>query len=767
MLKRVIKRDKSIEEYTPSKLNKWAQWSAGYNDRIDWGSVVLDAMSRCNEIETSQQLQKYLIDSCNEREDWSHRKMAGRLYASLRRKELYNNVIPTVQELNNTLFADDLMVYLNYDTNDYAEIENIIQHDRDFDLAHFQLHQIRKKYSIQSRTTGKEYETAQFVFMRMALALAEEEPKETRMKHVRSYYDHFSLQRINAPSPNYINLGTKNRGYASCCLYIADDCESSLAIGDHIAYRMTAMSAGIGGMINTRSIGDPIRAGLIEHQGKLPYYQSLAKATKANIQAGRGGACTTYYSAFDPEAEVITMLQNQRSPEKKKNRDIHFAFTANRFISKKAAAKKQKDRMVFTFTSWSAPDLWKKMYSSDMEGFEELYYKYEADETFIKNYVDARKIILTALVQGFEVGTVYLFFCDEANRHTPFKETIHTSNLCLEIAEPTKPYFDMRDLYSTEDHGRGEVALCSIAGIVTPNISSDEIYADACYYALKMIDKCIEISKYVLPHVGFTAKNRMNAGVGVVGFAYQMAKKNLKYDTVEGRNEIHRAAETHAYFMIKASLRIAKERGVAPWINKTKWPEGWLPIDTYKKTIDSLVTVGLERDWESLRTEIIAAGGIGHSCLIAHMPTESSSKAAGVPNGWYPIRELAMKKSDGSNVVDWCPPESDTLADNYQTAYTIETSDMIKVYGIIQKFTDQGISADLYKDRTKIISLSTTELLNNYLDMVRYGMKSRYYQNSLVSKQENNNDPTLGIQLIDDLPQPEDERGCASGACSL
>lgn len=822
MIKYVIKRNGKTEEFHPDKLNKWGEWAAKYlGDRVDWPSIVLDAVRDVGEVINSQDLQNKLIDNCIYRRDWAHNVMAGRLYVAVLRKKLFDNKIPTVKELQKQLAQQGLMRELNYSDEEYDLIEGVINHDRDFNYPHSQTSQLHRKYSIQNRTTNSFYETPQFIFMRMAMALAEEEPKNTRILDVINYYNHFSKSIINAPSPNYINLGTHHYGLASCCIYTVADKTSSLAAGDHIAYVMTYMSAGIGSHINVRSLGDKVRNGLLEHQGKLPYFRSLAGAVKANLQAGRGGACTAYYSCFDPEALVITMLQNPRTPLDKQNRDIHFAIITNRLFAKRVAANKN----IFTFNVHTAKDLTDLFYSGDQDAFEALYEKYENDPNFEKNYISARSLLLAAGRQSFEVSTLYYAIIDEINRHTPFKEKIYSSNLCLEIVEPTHPFNNASELYSTQGLGKiivktteggevcldedalvfkafsktfsnknnpvpahslsendffciepytkpfkvqsirkqqsPEVALCSLAAINVGHAMSDEEYEQAMYYSLKMIDKAIHISHYELPYVGYTAKKRLNAGIGIIGLAYHMAKLGLRYDTPEGLQEIHKVAERHMYFAIKASLRLGKELGNAPWIHKTKWPDGWLPIDTYKKTVDELVKPVYEYDWESLRQEIIANKGIRNSCLVAHMPTESSSKASGVPNGVYPIRDLHLKKSDQKIVLDWCPVDGDLLADKYQKAYEINSVDMIKAYSVIQKFTDQAISADLYKDRSTHIEVTTEEILNEYFAMVKYGLKSRYYQNSLTT----DTDDKSNVSIVVDTGNTE--RGCAGGSCTL
>lgn len=762
MLKRIIKRNGTAEDFTPHKVNMWSQWASGsLGNRVDWSRIVLETIRQFGEEAHSQDLQRQLIKTCLGKRSWPYNLMAGKLYIAIYRKEIYGDEIPSIHGLQLRMYDYGLMRRLNYSDEEFAELEEVIDHTRDFNLAHFQIHQIRKKYSLQDRITGKEFETPQFVFMRMAMALAEDEDKSTRLTHVKNWYNHFSFNRINAPTPNYVNLGTTHNGYASCCLYAVDDNAQSLAIGDHIAYTMTYMSAGIGGIINTRSLGDPVRNGTIVHQGKLPYYRSLAGAVKANLQGGRGGACTTYFSCFDPEALTIINLQNPRSTRDKQNRDIHFAIMFNRLF----AVKVMKNEDIFTFNINTAPDLMEAFFSGDSEQFEMIYKAYENNPVFKKNYVSARKILLTAGQQSFDVGTFYYLIIDEVNRHTPFKDPIRSSNLCLEITEPTMAYTDMRDLYSEEDHGRGEVALCSLAAIVEPNIKSDEEYESAAYYALKMIDKCIHLSEYALPHIGVTAKRRMNAGVGLMGVATRMAKLGLKYDAPEGLAKLHQISERHAYFLISASLKLGQELGNAPWMHKTKWPEGWLPIDTYKKAVDELAAPNYRYDWEALRARIIENKGLRNSTLMTHMPGESSSKASGCANSVYPVRDLNMKKTDAHNAVDWCAVDDDIYGDQYQPAWEIDSVDMVKAYSVIQKFTDQSISADLYRDRTKMIDITTDEIINVFKAMVKYGLKSRYYQNSLTSKLP----PTSKTELEHELAnqEPNAPAICGAGGCTL
>lgn len=937
MIKYIRKRDGRIEEYQASKLNKWGEWAAN-NPKLNWSTIVMNTVKGLAETISSKELQEALIRECLNMKTYNYYLMAGRLYAALLHKEILGGLEKTsLLKVHQRLIEAGLMRKLNYSESEYKALNDYIDHEKDFHTPHFSLDHIRRKYALQDRVREIEYETQQFVYMRMAMALCEHELGADRLMHVMNFYDLFSDKILSAPTPNYVNLGTNLQSYASCCLYDVKDTIDSLITGDVIAYKMTAASAGIGNVIRTRSVGDPVRNGMIEHKGKLGYYASLGKAVKANLQNGRGGAATTYYSAFDPEGLTINQLRNPRSVEDKKNRDIHYALQTNHFFLKKVA----KNEKVFVFNSYTAPDLHEAFYRGDKEVFERLYDQYEKDESFKKTYMSAREFMLEYYSEVLETGTLYRMDMDNANEHTSFIDPIKSSNLCVtgdtlllttqgqrpiahlvgrkmqvwnghewsmakvektaenqeiwrvilsngksldcteyhkwyvkddrlkdilfeqavtifrtnqlkpgfvlieanipgieneevsvvsieknikkadtfcvsepkrhmavfngiltgncnEIMQPTEAYNNVFELdrdypighvklqfkagetlqeitlpyvnevykvidrkwipvpvYTLKEGDQfiinelrvgtatfvkfletvkePEISLCNLAAIAVENVKDDEEYEKAAFYALRMIDYCIDNTKYVFKHLGFTSKARRNAGVGIMGLATVLAKEGLSYASLEGKNLIHRIAERHAYFLIKASLKLAKERGTAEWMHRTKWVNGWLPIDTYQKKVDSVHTETLKYDWESLRQAIIDNGGIRNSSLIAYMPGEASSKAVGTTNSVYPVRATTLNKTDGINTIRWAAPGSDDPKVKYTIAWELPTKDLIDCYAIIQKFTDQTISADIYKRISNDERLSGMDLIKEDLYMVQMGMKGRYYVNSHTS----------------------------------
>ncbi|WP_434778056.1 ribonucleoside-diphosphate reductase subunit alpha [Neisseria sp. Ec49-e6-T10] len=746
MINYVVKNNGTREKFNPEKLNRWAEFAAHYE--VDWSTIALEAYRKCFDGCSTLELHKAMIDACVEKEDHKHLKMAGRLLIGTIYKEAFGGYrhIPSLSEFYKKMKEQFLWEEMDYSDDELNQLELIINHDIDINYNFTTLHQMKDKYLITNRVSKQCLESPQFMFMGMAMQNMQNQPKNRRIQDIKKLYNYLNQLKINAPTPMLINMRSPHKGYASCCVYTTDDTVKSLATGDHIAYMMTCSSAGIGAHLLTRSKGDPVKEGRIVHQGKLPYYRVLQSAVHANMQAGRGGSATVYFNALDPEIFDLLALKNPTTVTQKRIRDIDYALLVNRFFVEKVA----KDEDWILISLHEAPDLFEAFYSSDYDHFKNLYQKYEQSDCK-KQIVKARDIALKALTESAETGRMYITYIDEMNRHTPFKDTIYSSNLCLEIALPTKPFTDITDLYSEDPVG--EIGLCSLASLVVGRIEEHE-YEDIAYYTVLMIDNVIELMKYPFPALETTAKARRSIGVGITNLAHELAKQKLNFNSLEGKNYIHFIAERHSFWLHQASLTLAKEKGNAPWINRTKYPEGWLPIDTYCQEVDKVHTQTLRFDWESLRQEIIKQGGLRHSVLEAMMPVESSSQLTNTTNGIYPVRNLKVMKTSSTNKNLLLAPDLDELAPYYDIAWHLDSKDLIELYAIIQKFTGQAISADLYLNLKDHQSISSRQLLMDFIYMMRLGCKTRYYLNSASGITHK------GYETVE-------ERNCASGACTL
>ena len=753
MIKSVIKRNGEVVEFDPNKLNKWAEWAS--ESKVSWSEIVMSATKKLSDMCSTKDIHKALIDTCLEKATYQHADVAARLLAGEIYKEVFGDFVepPSLFEFYTKMVESEKWVDMGYVEEELDEIDSFVIHNKDFGYQYSSLRQMCDKYMLKNKHTGQLFESPQFMYVGIALAAMQNQPQERRVEDVIKLYTYLSDLKINVPTPTLSGMRTKFKGYASCCLFTTNDTAESIEVGSHIAYMMTCASAGIGGYMHTRSVKDPVRGGDIVHYGKLPYLRYYESAVKSTKQAVRGGSATMHINIMDPEIEDLIRLKHPTTPTQKQIRGLDYSNSINKLFIQKVA----KNEQWMLISPYYAQDLYDKFYSSDYEGFVELYDKYDKSDIKEKKYINARELAIDIQKNWRESGRTYKTFIDEINRHTPFKEPIYSSNLCQEITLPTKGFKSIVDLYGT-DGGAGEVALCFIGAIVAGRVTPEE-YEDVAYYTALLIDNTIDLMEYPFPQMEVTAKARRSIGVGIVNLANYLASQNAGYTSKNGKRLIHELAEMHSYYMHKASLRLAKEKGNAEWIDKTKYPEGWLTIDTYNKNVDDVVDGSLVFDWEQLRQEIIKQGGLRNSVLEAHMPGESSSLASNTTNGLYPIRsELIIKSSDINKIPVFVPDYDDMITRySYEKCWDVPFKDMVDMYAIVQKFCGQSISADFYFDTSKYEDgkIGTKEDLTNLLYMCKMGLKTHYYSNTKSKSDEE----------IEQLTSQDS--GCASGGCSL
>ena len=1078
MIKTVVKRNGQEEAFDPNKLSRWAEWASVVG--VDWFEVVGEAYKKCQDKVSTEELHQALIRAAEDGRTTNHLLMAGRLMIGELYKQVFGGVenIPTLKQHYKKMVAEGFMEDMGYTDEELDYLGTVINHEKDFSLASNQVRQDIQKYLISDIVDKKPKETPQFAVMRQAMGACKNE-KIDKLKRVEALYNYIADSKINTPTPNKQNLGTRKTSYASCCKSIAEDNLGSMEAQNHIYWTMTAAGAGQGGGAFVRSLGDKIRGGVIKHGGKLPYFRNKETTVKANLQGSRGGALTEYINALDPEIFVLLALRNPTSVDDKRIDGIDYAFQYNESFVERA--KHNKPWLLISYLH--APDLWKAFFDEDMAVFDSLMDKYIASGK--GEVIEARELLKKFLTENEVTGRLYEFNATNVNRHKAFKETIYTSNLCvtpetkvltkqghipiaelvgmdvevwngeewsnttivktgenqeivrvvtkdgyelectpyhkfykvvqdkwnrpvsvevraidlkkgdklikfdlpviqgdkllpyawangffsgdgyvhegksfiafyhgkqklipltegcavkvyarqesldrtivkleglqhkyfvpdcsytvasrlewlaglldsdgtlcingetqsfqigsinkeflkeiqlmlqtcgvkskvtknvdgghrmlpandgsgenrsfmcqayyrlligndgvsklldlglvthrlkptehrpnrecsqfikvegvysdgrvsdtycftepkrhmgmfnglltgqcLEYLAPTKPYKNILELYAVGEEAEkteGETAICNLAAISvgkTP-LTFDKYYPLA-FHTLLMVDNVIDVGTFPLPQVEYTAKARRTAGIGITNLAYAMASQGYSYSSQEGKDFSHRLAELHTYCLLKASVQLAKERGPCKWFDKTRYYEGWLPIDTYNKNVDNITKQPLLCDWEGLRAEI-KKYGLRNSALVNHMPVESSSVRANDTNGLYPIREGIVLKKSGNTKVPFIPPEWESLQGWYEMAHDIPWKDLVDHYAIYQKFADQGISADMYYKFTegnKTVNMS--HLMEEFFYRNKVGMKTRYYRNFKI-----------GASLV------EQEESCTAGGCKL
>ena len=769
MIKNVIKRDGRVETFSDSKINNWIQWSEKTVNPKDfnWSTIVLRTISTLPDTVSTKELQEALIRECLNQDTWEGSRMAGRLYASALPKELYESrKHPTIKELHVKLYEKGLIIDTSeYFTNEeYDEINKMLVHRRDYTYSHYAIKQLIQKYSMQDRVLKQSYETPQFIYMRVAMQTYMNYQGPDRLSKLKSLYEDLSYQRINVPTPYFSYSLTVKPNTVSCSVLTCGDEAESIGVLNTLAYTLTTAGAGVGAHMKTRSLGDGIRNGSIKHAGKVPYYRAFANVMRSSMQASRSGASTMHFPVFDPEVEILMGLKNPLSTLVNRVRESDYAISINKPFVKRMVT----DKPFWLFSYKDNPELYEEFYHADSNKFDKHLEEFVMQNPGKVTEVKASDLFSNGMNNRLSTGRLYVHFADTANKQTPYKDTIYSSNLCMEISNVTKPFKNHAELYS--DTPDGVVGFCNLAGINIPHIKDDKEYEQACYNALMMIESGIENTKFVFPALNANLKDYRSAGVGVVGLAYLMAKKHMSYTTQEGRDFIFEQSEKFAYFVTKAAIRITEELGPCKVMdNNNKYAEGWLPMDDASPAALALTTKALSYDWDALRENMKRLGGLRFSTLMAHMPAESSSIACSLTNSIYPIRELSLTKTAGDSSNKWIAPEATKLAKWYEIAWNMSNEHHINNYALWQIFNDQSISADLYADRTKTVNIPMSQLFKEVAYSAKVGLKSHYYYNTLTDSKESTE--FLETRIEDnteaELEDFDDSEGCDSGGCTL
>jgi ribonucleoside-diphosphate reductase alpha chain len=707
---------------------------------------------------TTAEIQEILIKSASDLIDLEHPNyqfVAARLLLFSVRKSLYgrSRELPELEDhivkcVSQEVYDGD--IYSKYSKEDIEKANGYIDHNRDFLFTYAGLRQVVDKYLVQDRSTGQVYETPQFMYMMIALTIFAEYPKETRLNYVRRYYDAISRHRINIPTPIMAGVRTPIRQFASCVLVDADDTLDSIFSSDMAIGKYVAQRAGIG--INAgriRGINSKIRGGEVQHTGVVPFLKKFESTVRCCTQNGiRGGSATVHFPIWHQEIQDIIVLKNNKGTEDNRVRKLDYSIQLSKLFYERFIQNKE----ITLFSPHDCPHLYA---SFGTDKFDDLYCSYEADESIPKTTVGAQELILDLLKERAETGRIYLMNIDHCNSHSSFKDKIEMSNLCQEITLPTYP------LQHIDDH-TGEIALCILSAVNVGKIRSDEELEDLCDLAVRGLEELIDYQDYPVIAAERATKARRSLGVGFIGLAHYLAKLGFKYDSQEAWDAVHGLAESFQYYLLKASNKLAEEKGWCENFGRTKYSDGILPIDTYKKDVDEICSQPLQHDWESLRASILEHG-LRHSTLSAQMPSESSSVVSNATNGIEPPRDYLSIKKSKQGPLKQVVPSYGTLKNNYTLLWDMpDNTGYINVVAVMQKFFDQGISGNWsynpehFPDNEVPVSVMANDFLTTY----KLGWKTSYYQNTHDMKAD---DDGKLENLLEDLENANEEE-CESCA---
>jgi ribonucleoside-diphosphate reductase alpha chain len=760
----VIKRgERGKEPLNIEKIHEMVEYACEDISGVSSSQIEMNSGLQFYDGMSTDEIQQILIKSAADLislETPNYQYVASRLLLYSLRKQVINKLWDHPHIYDHVKKCVEIGVYDSeilkwYDKKDFDRMENWLNHERDYTFTYAGLRQVIDKYLVQDRSNGDIFETPQFMYMMISATLFANYPKQKRMTYVKKYYDAISQFKINIPTPVMAGVRTPIRQYASCVLVDVDDTLPSIFSSDMAIGRYVAQRAGIG--INAgriRGINSRIRGGEVQHTGVIPFLKKFEATVKCCTQNGvRGGSATVHFPIWHQEIEDIIVLKNNKGSEDNRVRKLDYSIQ----ISKLFYERFINEEDITLFSPHEVPELYEAWGTPE---FDDLYLKAERKLSVKKKKVNAQELFFNILKERAETGRIYIMNIDHCNTHSSFKDRVTMSNLCQEITLPTDPLQHI--------DGEGEIALCILSAINVGLINKRDELEPLCDLAVRSLEEIIDHQNYPIVAAEKSTKARRSLGIGYIGLAHYLAKKGYKFDQKLAWRQVDKLTEAFQYYLLKASNEVAKEKGACEYFNRTKYSDGILPIDTYKKEVDEIVNNRtFTYDWEWLRKEI-KEHGLRHSTLSAQMPSESSSVVSNATNGIEPPRDYLSIKKSKKGPLKQIVPDYKRLKNNYTLLWDMKSNEgYINVVSVMQKYFDQAISGNWsynpenYEDNQVPVSTMAQDLLTTY----KYGWKTSYYQNTYDAKKDVD-EPQHNIDYetpVENTPKEvEDEEACES-----
>ena len=750
---KVQKRDGKQEILDINKIHFVVEEACEGLSGVSSSQIEMNANIQFYDGMTTKDIQNVLVRSANDLislEAPNYQFAAARLLSYDVRKEAHGQYeyIPLLKLIVRNIRSGvyDKGILDKYNKTEIKKLNTWIKRDRDLKFTYAGLRQICDKYLVQDRSTGQLYETPQDMYMMIAATLFAEYPEKTRLGYVKKYYDAISQHKINIPTPVMAGVRTPIRQFASCVLVDTDDTLSSIFSSDMAIGLYVARRAGIG--INAgriRGINSRIRGGEVQHTGVVPFLKKFEATVRCCTQNGvRGGSATVHFPIWHPEIEDILVLKNNKGTEDNRVRKLDYSIQ----ISKLFYERFMNEEDITLISPHQAPGLYEAFGTED---FDDLYLKYEADKTIPKKTVPAQDLFGDLLKERAETGRIYIMNLDHCNSHSSFKDKVSMSNLCQEITLPTTPIQDIHD-------DQGEIALCILSAVNVGGLNDLGELENICDLAVRALEQIIDYQDYPVKAAEVSTKKRRSLGIGYIGLAHYLAKHGVKYSDPKAWDLVDRLSEAFQYHLLKASNNIAKEKGKCEAFDRTKYADGLLPIDHYKKDVDKIVPHKQRMAWESLRKDI-AKHGLRHSTLSAQMPSESSSVVSNETNGIEPPRALLSIKKSKKGPLKQIAPGFPKLKNDYTLLWDMpDNTGYINVVAMMQKYFDQAISGNWSYNPTHFENneVPLSVMANDMLTAYKLGWKTSYYQNTYDFKGDDEDVQPAGLSATIDTDDGED-----------
>lgn len=754
---KVTKRDGKQESIDMEKIHRVVHWASQDLEGVSVSQVEINAQLAFFDGIKTEDIHETIIKSAADlisTESPDYQYLAARLAIFHLRKKAFQQFTPPplfdhiTKYTNLGIYDKDILA--KFSKKEIEEFDAHIDHWRDMKFSYAAVKQLEGKYLVQNRVSGEVYESPQFLYILVGMCLFQEYEKNERMDIVKRFYDAASTFKISLPTPIMAGVRTPTRQFSSCVLIETDDDLDSISAASGAIVKYVSQRAGIG--INggrIRALGSPIRGGEATHTGCIPFFKHFHTAVKSCSQGGvRGGAATLFYPLWHLEVEELLVLKNNTGTDENRIRHLDYGVQFNGLMYQRFLA----DGDITLFSPHDAPGLYDAFFA-DQDEFKKLYEKYEQDSSVRKRSIKARELFAKFMQERANTGRIYLQNVDHCNTHGAFDPNVapvRQSNLCMEITLPTKPLFSVQD-------ENGEIALCTLSAVNLGALESLDELEEITEIIVRSLDSLLDYQDYPIKSAEIASKNRRTLGIGVTNLAYYLAKNGVKYSDGSGNRLVHDTFEALQYYSLKASNKLAKELGACPLFPETQYAKGIMPVDSYKKDIDSFCSPELKLNWSTLRSEIVKTG-LRNSTLTALMPCESSSQISNSTNGIEPPRGYVAIKQSKDGILKQIVPDYENLHSQYELLWDIKDNEgYLQLCAIMQKFVDQSISTNTHYDPSQFdgnrvpMKLFLMDLLKAY----KYGIKTLYYHTTRDGATDEQNTRKAG------------DDDCADGVCKL